>query len=88
MVVFREIAAFTRSYPIVKGMMTYSVLWPSSNICQQLIQGREQINFKEVARFSIFGTFFVAPSLFVWVKTAGKLFPGGQNIRVAIKKVT
>ena len=86
MIVFREIAALTKEYPIIKGMMTYSILWPSSNICQQLIQGREKINFAEAARFSVFGTFFVAPSLFVWVKTAGRIFPG-QSVKVAIKKV-
>jgi protein Mpv17 len=87
LLVFREILAFTKTYPIVRGMVTYAVLWPSSNICQQLIQGREKIDFAEAARFSMFGTFFTAPTLFVWVKLSSRLFPGQPTLKLAIKKV-
>jgi len=72
-------------HPVLRGMMAYSILWPSSNICQQLIHGREELNFKEAARFCIFGTLYVAPSLYVWVRISSRLFPG-QSVKIAITK--
>lgn len=81
-----RINAFFRKYPIVKGMATYTVLWPTSNICQQTIQGREKYDFAQATRFCVFGTFVIAPSLYVWVKIAGRLVPG-NTFRVAVKKV-
>ncbi|CAL8135399.1 unnamed protein product [Orchesella dallaii] len=80
-----RIRSFIKDYPVVKGMVTYAVLWPISNICQQTIQGREQYNFVEAARFSIFGSFVVAPSLYAWVRIAGRLIPG-NTLKIAMKK--
>jgi len=40
---------------------------------------------RETLRFAVFGSLFVAPTLFVWVKTAGVMFPQ-QNLATAIKK--
>jgi len=71
---------------VLRGMLTYVVLWPSSNLCQQAIQRRESFNYAETFRFSLFGTFFVAPSIYLWVRTIGVLIPG-QSLQVALKKV-
>lgn len=81
-----RVRAFLKEYPLAKGMLTYFVLWPTSNLCQQAIQRRKQYDFREAARFTIFGTFVVAPSLYLWVKVAGKLVPG-TSIKTAITKV-
>lgn len=74
-------------HPLIKGMVIYSAVWPSSNICQQAIQGREKYNFAEVARFGVFGTFIVAPSLYAWVKLIGRLVPG-NTLKIAVKNGT
>ncbi len=81
-----RIQAFFRKYPLGRGMITYSLLWPTSNLCQQAIQGREEFDFAQAARFSIFGTFVIAPSVYGWVKVAGFLLPG-STLKMAITKV-
>lgn len=81
-----KVSAFTRQFPVTKGMVTYAVLWPTSNICQQTIQGREKFNFAETGRFAVFGTFVVAPSLYAWVKLIGRIVPG-NTLKIAVKKV-
>lgn len=81
-----NVTAFIKEYPITKGMITYAALWPTSNLCQQSIQGREKFNFAETARFAVFGTFAVAPTLYAWVKLIGHIIPG-NTLKTAIKKV-
>lgn len=81
-----RIQAFFRKYPLGRGMLTYSLLWPTSNLCQQAIQGREEFDFAQAARFSIFGTFVIAPSLYGWVKVAGFVLPG-STLKMAVTKV-
>lgn len=85
-VVLRRISTFSKKHPVLRGMMTYAVLWPSSNICQQFIQGREETNISESARFCVFGTLYVAPTLYLWVKISSYMFPG-QSLKIAVKKV-
>lgn len=80
-----QLNLFFNRFPILKGMVTYAVLWPTSNLCQQAIEGKRQLDFQKAARFCIFGTFAVAPSLYAWVKFAGWLVPG-NSFRVAITK--
>jgi len=86
-VIFHRLRAFIKEYPIAKGMITYAVLWPTSNICQQAIRGRspKEYDLQEAARFSVFGCTVVAPSIYMWVKVAGVILPG-NTIRVAVTK--
>ncbi|EDS38211.1 conserved hypothetical protein [Culex quinquefasciatus] len=57
-----------RNHPIVKGMVTYSILWPTGSIIQQTMDGKNwrTYNYRQSLNFAIFGTFFVAPSLYGW----------------------
>lgn len=48
-------------------------------------RGQVTVDFLRLARFSLFGTFWVAPTVFAWVKLSSKLIPG-TSLRVAATK--
>ena len=48
-----------------------AVIWPTSSVVQQLIN-KDKLDLKKSLRFFVFGTFFVAPSLYAWVKVIFK----------------
>ena len=74
-------------YPITRGMLSYSILWPSSNLVQQSMdKSQKEYNFKEAIRYSIMGAFINAPTVFAWIKFNGWLIKG-NTITTAIKKV-
>lgn len=80
----REI--FTR-YPLLRGMVSYSILWPTSAFIQQKIAGKSwsEIDWAKCARFSFYGGLYVAPTLYTWIRVSSKLFPQA-NLRSAICK--
>ena len=64
-------------------MATYSALYPASNLTQQLIghKGRlEEVDFKQVARFFIYGGFIHANIVFQWLAFIGKTFPRSVDL--------
>lgn len=61
---FAKVSTFFRAHPMLKGMAMYSVIWPTSSVVQQVIN-KEDLDWKKSARFFMFGTFFVAPTLYV-----------------------
>ena len=74
-------------YPILRGMTTYSVLWPSSNLVQQSMdKTRDKYDPMELLRYFILGTFATAPTVYVWVKLAGKIIKG-NTLKHAVFKV-
>lgn len=68
-----RVSTFFRAHPMLKGMAVYAVIWPTSAACQQLIN-KEQLDWKRCFRFFLFGTFFVAPSLYGWVKLSSNMW--------------
>ncbi|XP_042206321.1 PXMP2/4 family protein 4-like [Homarus americanus] len=73
-------------YPVLRGMVTYSVLWPTSNVVQQsLDKTRDRYDPIESLRYLIFGTFGTAPTVYVWVKLASKIIRG-NTLRHAVMK--
>ncbi|CAG9800518.1 unnamed protein product [Chironomus riparius] len=68
-----HVSKLFRSYPILKGMAVYSIIWPTSSIVQQLI-AKEKINYKQVFRFWLFGTFFDAPLLYGWIRLSSQMW--------------
>ncbi|KAK3875366.1 hypothetical protein Pcinc_019759 [Petrolisthes cinctipes] len=73
-------------YPILRGMATYSVLWPTSNLVQQSMdKSRDKYDPIETLRYFVLGTFATAPTVYVWVKLAGKIVKGNL-LRHAILK--
>ncbi|KAK4020234.1 hypothetical protein OUZ56_002228 [Daphnia magna] len=81
---------FTK-YPISRGMVVYAILWPSSDLFRQAATNGIQkdkttsTDFMRLTRFSLFGTLWVAPTVFTWVKISSRLIPG-SSLRVAAFK--
>lgn len=76
------------TYPLARGMLSYSIIWPSGCAVQQvLIAEEEKIDFARVARFSLYGALYVAPTLNIWLTIARRIWPA-NNLRSAITKVS
>ena len=80
---FREL---TKKYPVVRGMASYTVIWPVASLIQQKITGKDQLDYMQALRFSIYGGAFVAPSLYCWLKVASHFWPK-SDLKSAITKV-
>ncbi|XP_046402102.1 mpv17-like protein isoform X1 [Ischnura elegans] len=81
--------AFTRRYPLVRGMLAYAAIWPIGSCVQQCItdgkRSWEELDFARAARFSLFGSCYVAPTLYGWVKLSSAMWPA-STLSVAITK--
>jgi len=80
MIVISKLLRLARRYPLVPSMMTYSVLYPSANLVQQIYfrqqpDGGPQVDWAETSRFLIYGGLFHAPLVFNWLRIAARLFP-------------
>lgn len=74
-------------YPITRGMLSYSIIWPSGCLLQQLwFNDEDHINWNKCFRFLIYGGFFVAPTLYTWVRLSSAMFPN-PGIKSALAKV-
>ncbi|XP_011494624.1 PREDICTED: mpv17-like protein [Ceratosolen solmsi marchali] len=82
LVKFRQ---FTKVYPIARGMASYTVIWPVASLIQQKISGKEQLDYIQAMRFSLYGGFFVAPTLYCWLKCASYFWPK-PDLKSAITK--
>jgi hypothetical protein len=76
---------FTKEYPLTRGMIIYSFIWPISNLCQQTIRGNKEWDFAEALRFCLYGSCFVAQTLHGWLRLAVSMWPQ-QNFRSTIAK--
>ncbi|XP_076034700.1 mpv17-like protein [Oratosquilla oratoria] len=73
-------------YPIVRGMTSYVILYPTANAVQQLLDPQQKkFDPKESLRFCILGTFIVAPTIYCWVKVASVIIKG-QRLKHSILK--
>ncbi|KAK8407300.1 hypothetical protein O3P69_002095 [Scylla paramamosain] len=60
--------AIANRYPVTRGIATYSLLLPASNITQQLLDPhRKKYDPYETLHFGVFGACILAPSLYCWV---------------------
>lgn len=79
-----RISSFFTRHPMVKGMAIYSVIWPSSSLMQQVIT-KEDFDWKKSFRYFMYGTFFVAPTLYGWIRVSSHMWPK-MNIRSGLSK--
>lgn len=74
--------------PLIRGMIMYSITWPVGSIVQQLYQ-KEELKASRILKFSLYGSCFVAPSLYGWMKFSCYLWPkttiGSTIIKVSVK---
>ncbi|XP_039760871.1 mpv17-like protein 2 [Pararge aegeria] len=69
-------------------MVSYAVIWPSSSIVQEYIQGGttiENADWARATRFGIFGAFFMAPLFYSWMKLSSKFFIK-KNLTTAVTR--
>lgn len=85
--VFSRTLVYFNSYPLLRGVTTYAIIWPVSDLCQQAIAGKKKFDFVEALRYSVFGAFYVAPALHGWLKLSGAMWPQ-MNMKTALRKVT
>ncbi|XP_055522529.1 mpv17-like protein [Wyeomyia smithii] len=81
------VRGFLKKYPLIKGMATYAIIWPTGSLIQQTIEGKDwrTFNYKQSFNFALFGTFFVAPTLYGWVKISSQMWPT-MNLKTGIIK--
>ncbi|XP_018568056.1 mpv17-like protein isoform X1 [Anoplophora glabripennis] len=85
--VFSRLVAFTNRHPIIRGMISYGTIWPTSCIIQQTISGKtwENYDWMQALRFSLYGGFFTAPTLYAWIRLSTIMWPA-TNLRTSITK--
>lgn len=66
-------------------MASYTVIWPVGSLIQQKFIGKQEVSYSQALRFSLYGGFFVAPTLFCWLKFASSIWPK-SDLRSAIVK--
>lgn len=86
MLVLSKFKHVLNTYPITRGMATYVVTWPIASIIQQSMAGKTDYDWKEVAKFGMYGALWVAPTLYAWVRLTGILWPA-MTLKTAIYKV-
>ena len=83
---FAKFKSFTNQHPVVKGMLSYAAIWPLGSCIQQKLAGQDQIDYARALRYSLYGSCFVAPTLFpMGKKHRVGLFPDA-SFKTAVKK--
>lgn len=84
---FSRAQVFLNRYPVARGMVTYSFLWPTGCLIQQSLVGTHwrDYDWTKCFRFFVYGGFIVAPSLYCWIRLASMMWPA-QTLRSAIAK--
>lgn len=83
----RVLSAKGKLHPMVKGAVTYAILWPTGSLIQQTLEGRnlKTYDWMRALRFSLFGGLYVAPTLYGWVRLSSAMWPQ-TSLRVGIVK--
>lgn len=78
---------FVSAHPLAKGVIAYSIVWPTSSIMQQTLEGKKlkDYDWMRVLRFGLFGGCFVAPTLYGWLRVASTMWPQ-TNLRIGALK--
>ncbi|XP_075155394.1 mpv17-like protein [Haematobia irritans] len=81
--------AFTTAHPLVRGCISYAVLWPTSSLIQQTIEGKnfKTYDYMRALRFGIFGSLYIAPTLHAWVRLTSAMWPQ-MTLRVGLVKAS
>ncbi|XP_030568869.1 mpv17-like protein [Drosophila novamexicana] len=83
----RGLVAYFQLHPMAKGVVTYSLMWPTGSLIQQTLEGRnlKTYDWARALRFSLFGGLYVAPTLYGWVRLTSAMWPQ-TNLRIGIVK--
>ncbi|CAH0401644.1 unnamed protein product [Chilo suppressalis] len=75
--VFTKFLSLPFHFPLVRGMVSYAIIWPTCSIVQEYLEKGttlENANWGRAARFGVFGTFFMAPVFYGWLKYSSRFF--------------
>ncbi|BFF90039.1 mpv17-like protein [Drosophila madeirensis] len=75
---FRHIINFTNKYKVLRGMISYGTLWPCGCLIEQTLIEKKTFrtyDWMKCLRFSLFGFFFMGPTIYVWIRLAGVMWP-------------
>ncbi|XP_032523493.2 mpv17-like protein 2 [Danaus plexippus] len=82
------IKCFHVQFPLIRGMLSYAVIWPTCSVVQEYIENGtsiENADWERAGRFGIFGTFFMAPVFYAWMKYTSRFFRR-KNLRTAVTR--
>uniref|UniRef100_A0A034VMM7 PXMP2/4 family protein 4 n=1 Tax=Bactrocera dorsalis TaxID=27457 RepID=A0A034VMM7_BACDO len=85
--ILQHFKTMLQRYPVTRGMVSYSLIWPTSSLIQQTFEGRRWPDYDwwRALRFSLYGGFFVAPTLYSWIKVSSAMWPR-TSLRTAVFK--
>lgn len=73
---FQAVRGIVRSSPLVRGMLAYSVIWPTAVVIQErYIAKKDELPVDKMIRYGLFATFYVAPTVTCWMKIAKHFWP-------------
>ncbi|XP_055371416.1 mpv17-like protein [Condylostylus longicornis] len=75
-------------HPLIKGMLSYGTLWPTACFIQQTaIEGKkiENVDWIRCLKYSIYGGFYTAPTVYAWIRIAQAVFPK-NTLQAGIQK--
>ncbi|XP_064556379.1 mpv17-like protein [Drosophila montana] len=83
----RRLVAHFQLHPMAKGVLTYTLMWPTGSLIQQTLEGRnlKTYDYARALRFSLFGGLYVAPTLYGWVRLTSAMWPQ-TNLRIGVLK--
>ncbi|KAJ8709719.1 hypothetical protein PYW08_009723 [Mythimna loreyi] len=82
---FRHLPMY-RHYPLLRGMVSYSIIWPTCSITQEYLEHGTNIadaDWARAARFGFFGAFCMAPVFYSWMKYSSRFFKR-NDLRTAV----
>ncbi|XP_013098112.1 uncharacterized protein LOC106080998 [Stomoxys calcitrans] len=76
--VFRTFSEFTHKHQILRGMISYGILFPCGSLAEQTLV--EKRNFRtydwnKCLKFCLFGVCFNGPALYMWMRVAAVMWP-------------
>ncbi|XP_013138032.1 PREDICTED: mpv17-like protein [Papilio polytes] len=77
-------------FPLLRGMVSYAIIWPTCSIVQEYLEhgtSIENADKNRAARYGIFGTFFMAPVFYNWMKYTSRFFKGKTLITAITRAV-
>ncbi|XP_038219590.1 mpv17-like protein 2 [Zerene cesonia] len=75
-------------FPLIRGMVSYAIIWPTCSIAQDYIANGTTIqnaDWSRAARYGFFGTFCMAPVFYGWLKFSSRYFKR-KTLYTAIKR--
>ncbi|XP_028031873.1 mpv17-like protein [Bombyx mandarina] len=84
--ILSKVLRLPRKYPLLRGMLCYAVIWPACSITQEFMEhgpNLEKLDWARATRFGVFGTFFMAPVFYGWMKYSSRFFKR-NNLKTAI----